>query len=173
MDVTNYTDYGGEIYHIDFANDTTSTNFIYDVYVYLPNPSEINNLEMDMNQVMSNGDTVIYGFQCDSGSGTWDYTYMSSGSHWTHSKVPCNVHTWAANTWHHVQISTQRNSAGDVTYNWVALDGVVSDIGVTVSSAENLGWGVGDLLLNFQLDGSSSGSGSMVAYIHDMTIYRW
>jgi hypothetical protein len=29
---------------------------------------------MDMNQVMPNGQIVIFGFQCDGWSGTWDYT---------------------------------------------------------------------------------------------------
>jgi hypothetical protein len=42
---------------------------------HLPSPStSIANLVMDMNQVMPNGQIVIFGFQCDGWSGTWDYT---------------------------------------------------------------------------------------------------
>ena len=36
--------------------------------------SQLGNLEMDNNQVMANGDTVIYAFQCAGDSNTWDYT---------------------------------------------------------------------------------------------------
>ena len=63
---TTYTWYGGERYYATFGDDTTSSNFVYDGWVYLNNSSgSIANLEMDMNQVMSNGETVIFGFQCD------------------------------------------------------------------------------------------------------------
>jgi hypothetical protein len=43
----------------------------------------------------------------------------------------------------------------------------------TVYSAESLGWAKGDLLINFQMDGANAGSGSITAYIHKMTIFRW
>jgi hypothetical protein len=36
-----------------------------------------------------------------------------------------------------------------------------------------LGWAKGDLLINFQIDGESKGSGSVTSYIHKMTIYHW
>jgi len=72
---TTYSYYGGELYYASYGDDTTSSSFVYDGWVYLDNSSgSIANLEMDMNQVMANGQTVIFGFQCDGGSGTWDYT---------------------------------------------------------------------------------------------------
>jgi len=50
------------------------TNFVYDTWVYLgPSAANIGNLELDLNQVMPNGHTVIYGMQCDGYSLTWDY----------------------------------------------------------------------------------------------------
>jgi hypothetical protein len=59
-----------------------------------------------------------------------------------------------------------------VTHDWVSLDGTTSNFQNAVGpSAESLGWAMGDLLLNFQLDGA--GSGSITAYIDEMTIYRW
>jgi hypothetical protein len=73
--VTSFTNSGGERYWVIFGEDTASTHFLYDAWVYFAKPStQIANLEMDMNQVLSNGQTVIYGFQCDGTSSTWDYT---------------------------------------------------------------------------------------------------
>ena len=43
----------------------------------------------------------------------------------------------------------------------------------TVNAAEHLGWAPGTLLINFQLDGASAGSGSLTAFIHRLTIFRW
>src|SRR6202041_3564436 len=36
---TSYTNGGGERYYVSFGDDTTSTNFFYDVYVYIASPS--------------------------------------------------------------------------------------------------------------------------------------
>jgi hypothetical protein len=169
-----YARHGGERWHVSFAKDASATHFIYDTYVYIVDPAQVANIELDMNQVMSNGATVIYGTQCSSYSRTWEFTTVSGGSHWHSSNIPCNPKNWAANTWHHVQIASHRNSSGDVTYDWVNLDGTHSVFkNATGYSAEHLGWARGDLLINFQLDGANSGSGSIPAFIHKMTIFRW
>src|ERR1700739_13947 len=145
-DVTSYSNYGGERCSISFAIDTTSHNFIYDVWVQAPTPSLVGNLEMDMNQVTSDGNTVIFAFQCSKWSGTWDYSYVSDinggamAPKWVPSKLPCNVKNWTANTWHHVQIYTSRDDSGNVTYHWVAFDGVVSNLNVTTFEEQSLKW---------------------------------
>jgi hypothetical protein len=168
-----YSRHGGVRWHISFAKDASVTHFIYDTYVYLANPSQVGNIELDMNQVMSNGATVIYGTQCSSYSKTWEFSYVSGGTHWRSSNVPCNPKNWKANTWHHVQIASHRNG-GVVTYDYVNVDGTHSVFkNATVNAAEHLGWVPGTLLINFQLDGASSGSGSITAFIHKMTIFRW
>jgi hypothetical protein len=169
-----YAKHGGERWHVSFAKDPNSTHFIYDTYVYIVDPSQVANIEMDMNQVTSNGATVIYGTQCSSYTKTWEFTTVSGGAHWHSSNVPCNPTNWAANTWHHIQIASHRDGSGDVTYDWVNVDGTHSVFNnATGYSAEKLGWAPGDLLINFQLDGANSGSGSITAYIHKMTIFRW
>ena len=169
---------GGEIYHASFGKDTAATHFIYDAEVYLTNPSALANIEMDMNQVMANGDTVIYGVQCDGYSGTWDYT-LNAGTpeqpitKWNHSNVLCPApETWAPNTWHHVELSYSRDSAGNVTYESVSLDGEESNfVDASGNSAFRLGWGT-TLLTNFQLDGRGS-EGSVTAYVDELTVSRW
>ena len=167
-----YSDNAGELYHLEFATDTTAAYFVYDTYIYLADPSQIQNIEMDMNQVMSDGQTVILGAQCAAASGTWEYTTVSGGAHWNRSNLSCNPQAWTANTWHHVQIASHRDSTGIATYDWVNLDGSLSSFrDASGPSALTLGWPSGHLLLNFQLDGA--GSGSIAADIDKLTIYRW
>ena len=173
----NFLNYGGERFYTSFGDDTTSTNFVYDAWVYLDNSSsQIANLEFDLNQVMDNGQTVIFGVQCDGWTNTWDYT-ANTGTPtnyvdvWAHSPQPCNPRTWSINTWHNVQIAYSRDSNGVVTYKTVSLDGVTGTINVTVPSAFALGWGP-TLLTNFQVDGDSA-SGSATAWLDSLTIYYW
>jgi hypothetical protein len=175
--VTTYKDYGAERYTVTFGDDRTSTNFMWDGWVYLNSSvSHIDNLEMDLNQTMPNGDTVIFGVQCDSPSGTWDYTEnlgsaAKPSGHWAHSKAACNLHNWSTGTWHHVQMEYSRTDAGKVTYQYVWLDGVKSTLNATVFAARALGWG-SSLSINFQVDGNS-GSGTTTVYLDSLTLYRW
>jgi hypothetical protein len=174
---TTFTNYGDERYAVEFGADTESTNFFYDAWVYLASPSDgIANLEMDLNQVMANGQTVIYGFQCDGYSGTWDYTENAGTpaapvDQWMHSTAPCDPSTWATDTWHHVQISFARDDAGNVTYYAVWLDGNEQAVNATAPSAFALGW-PSTLLTNFQVDGLGP-DGTSTVYVDQMTVYRW
>lgn len=170
-----YSQHGGEIYHLSFARDTAVTHFVYDTYLYIVDPSQLQNVELDMNQVMADGRTVIFGTQCASGTGTWEFTTASNNHpHWHASNVPCNPKAWAAKTWHHIQIASHRDAAGVVTYDWVNVDETFTGFqNASGPSALSLGWAGGDLLLNFQLDGASANSGSITAYTDKLTIYRW
>lgn len=169
-----YSDRGGERWHITFAKDPNPTHFILDTYVYVTNPDQLANLELDLNQVISGGKTVVFGMQCSSYSGTWEYTYYSSGFHWKPSNVKCSTRSWAANTWHHIQVAYHRDSSGNVTNDWVSLDGSKSNFsGATVYSAQSLGWATGSLVMNVQMDGYTKTSGSVTSYFHKTTFYRW
>ncbi|MHB2008390.1 MAG: hypothetical protein ACYCOX_10115, partial [Acidobacteriaceae bacterium] len=167
-----YSDYGGQRYHLSFGSDSNATHFVYDTYIYFVDPSHLENVEMDMNQVMSNGETVIFGTQCASGSKTWEFTTIKDGSpRWSPSNIPCNPKTWAANTWHHVQIASHRDSNGVVTYDWVNLDGTYNEFqNASGASVLKLGWELGDLLINFQLDGNHEDNGSITAFLHKTNI---
>jgi hypothetical protein len=175
--VTSFTNSGGELYYKTFGANTGASNFLYDGWVYVGgSASGISNIELDMNQVMANGQTVIYGFQCDGWTSTWDYT-VNSGTpwgpidQWRHSYSYCNPRTWGINSWHHVQISYSRDQYGVVTYKSVWMDGVQEDIYATVPSSFALGWG-STLLTNFQIDGYGA-SGSSKVYLGDLNIYAW
>lgn len=174
--VTHYSGSGDERYSLNFGDDRTATNFFYDAWVYLTDSAnDVANVEMDMNQVVEDGQTIIMGVQCDGYTGTWDFT-LNEGTakrqkdHWAHSRAGCNPRSWSKNAWHHVQAFYSHNGAGKVTYHTVWLDGVAHPINATVYSAFALGWG-GDLITNFQVDGR--GSGSNTVYIDSLTVSRW
>jgi Chitobiase/beta-hexosaminidase C-terminal domain len=165
-----FTGTGGEIFSTSYADDTAAMNFVYDGWVWIEAGSSIANLEMDSNQVTANGQTVIYAFQCSAYSQKWEYS--GAGGRWVASSQPCNPSKWQANAWHHVQISYSRDNSGNVTYHSVWLDGTEQAINATVPSSFALGWQVGVVQTQFQLDGLGA-SGSITAYLDNLTIYRW
>jgi hypothetical protein len=173
---TSFSNSGGERYSISFGDDRTSTNFLYDAWIYVASPSsKLANIELDLYQTMSNGNTVLMGFQCDGYAGTWDYNKNSgtaSNTHgtWVRSSAKCNPRSWTTGAWHHVQIQYSRTSGGYVTYHAVWFDGVKSSLNVTVFDAHSLGWGSA-LVTNFQVDGL--GTGSATLYLGALTVYRW
>lgn len=174
----NYSYFGGERYSISFGDDESAANFILDTWVYLPGPdSGLENLELDLNQVLSGGQTVIYGMQCDGWTNTWDVsvnkgTTTKPWSTWAHTSAPCSVRNWSKNAWHHVQLTYSRNDTGWITYKSAAVDGVSHPINMTALGAFMLGWGP-SLVVNVQLDGATSGSGSASAILDNLTVYRW
>lgn len=173
-----FSDFGGERFSVQFDDNETSENFFYDAWVYIAgSASGFANLEFDLNQTMSNGETVIMGFQCDGWIQRWDYAVnagspTSPNDTWLHSYAPCNVQNWAPNQWHHVQIYYSHDDSGWVTYHSVWLDGVEEDLNFTVFSGYDLGWGPA-IVTNFQIDGNSSGTTWGNVYLDEMTVYRW
>jgi hypothetical protein len=176
--ITTYSNYGGERYSVKIGTDSSTSNFVYDTWLYLASPiTDIANIEMDINQVMPNGQTVIFGFQCDGWSHSWDYTVnrgtpTSPNDQWLHSSQTCNPQAWSTNVWHHIQVSYARDNSGNVTYKSVWLDGVEQDFNATVNAAFALGWAP-TLLVNFQVDGMTALPGTATIYADNMTVYRW
>lgn len=174
---TSYANGGSERFSTAFGADELATHFLYDGWIYIAAPSnDVANLEMDTNQVMANGQTVIFGVQCDGYSGTWDYTENQGTPQnptdvWLHSTAACNPRNWSTNAWHHVQISYSRDAQGNVTYGSVWLDRAEQSLNVTVPSAFALGW-QSALLTNFQVDGLGT-SGSTTVYLDNLVVYRW
>jgi hypothetical protein len=126
---------------------------------------------------MANGQTVIFGFQCDGWTGTWDYTANAGTPEafvdvWLPSKATCNVQNWTQNAWHHVQITCSRDGSGNVTYRSVWLDNVKQNLNGTVPDAFALGWG-STLRTNFQVDGGTLTESTSTVFVDKLTVYRW
>lgn len=175
---TQYSNGGDERYSVPFADDVDAKNFFYDGWVYFTDSStHLGNLEMDINQTMANGKTVLIGVQCDGYAGEWAYTVNQGTAqnpkpHWvSKSGTSCNPRNWSTHAWHHVQASISRDDSGYITYHSVWLDGAESKLDATVFGAADLGWG--DVITTqFQVDGLGSG-GQTKVYLSDLSISRW
>lgn len=175
--IAHYSSNGAERFSKSFADDRTSTNFLYDAWVYISSSSSsIANIEMDLNQTMTSGNTLILGFQCDGWKGKWDYsentgTPTKPVGKWVSTSIGCNPASWSRNKWHHVQIAFSRGtSSGNVTYKSVTLDGTTHTINKTAFAARAMGWG-SSIVTNFQIDGR--GSGTATVYVDKMNVSRW
>ena len=176
--VTSFTNSGDERYSKSFSDNVDAKNLFYDAWVYLTSSSsKIGNLEFDLNQVMSNGQTALIGFQCDGYTGLWAYNVNkgSAGSprpSWVgKSGTHCNPRSWSVDKWHHVQASFYRSSTGTVTYHAIWLDGVQTSLNVQAFVAADLGWAP-VVNTQFQVDGLGS-SGTVTAYVDRLTVSMW
>jgi len=175
---TSFSNSGDERYSVNFSDDVDAQNFFYDAWVYVTNSgSKVGNIEMDVNQVMADGKTVLVGIQCDGYSGHWAYTVNQGSSSnvkpaWvSKSGTSCNPRNWSRNTWHHIQYSFSRDDSGTITYQDVWFDGSKSSINERAYGAAELGWGP-TINTQFQVDGYGS-SGVVTVYLDKLTISRW
>jgi len=176
--VTSFQNAGDQRYSVVFSDNTSAKNFFYDGWVYLTSSSKyLANVELDLNQVMPNGETALMGIQCDGYSGNWAYnenlgTDYSVQPHWhSVSGTTCNPRNWSQYTWHHIQVSLSRTDSGAVTYHSVWLDGVETQLNVQAYCAAALHWDP-VIMTQFQVDGLGS-SGTVTAYLDDLTLSMW
>ncbi len=177
--VTTWTGSGGERYSIYTGTDNldlTSTVWQYDTYVYFTDLTTVHAIEMDINQTLADGTTVIFGTQCnlDQSGGIWQYTTAvnSTTSQWLDSTIPCTRAGWTANAWHHVILNSHR-VAGVVTYDSVVFDGTTTSFGGLGGNSDfTLGFvPLGNIVVNFQIDGN--GSGGTTGYLDLTNINRY
>jgi hypothetical protein len=175
---TSYANYGGERYETHISDNVAAHNFVYDAWVYIKDTATgVKNIEMDLNQTIGNGWTVIMGFQCDGWSGTWDFTSNKGSAtspidQWVHTGAKCNPRSWGVNAWHHVQIAFYRDDSGFVTYQWVSLDGAQQTLNTKTFSGFALGWGK-TVLTNFQVDGGTSYSYGSNVFLDNLNVSYW
>ena len=174
---TAFSNSGDERYSLSFSDDTSARNFFYDAWFYVTSSSEnIANLEFDINQAMSDGNTVMFGIICDGYTGHWAYTANTgSGSHpsprhITKNGTSCNPRAWSQNKWHHVQAYYSHDGSGYITYHAVWLDGTEAKIDETVLGKYDLGW---DSIINTQFQVDGLGSSHATVYLANLNISRW
>lgn len=147
------------------APDTTSTGFTYDVWVNVPIPASLNQLELDSNQGIASNSLVIVGTQCNFVEGLVDYTknLTSTTSQWVPSGIPCTRAQFTAGM-HHIIAAGHHDVSGNVTYDSWTFDGVTTAFGVgAVTSLFNVPWGNGFKSVNFQFNGNGSGTATVYA----------
>lgn len=127
-------------------------------------------IEIDYNQVLNNGQTVIFGHQCNLTTGKWQVTSNLSGAaHWNDSSATCGDLT--PGSWHQFTIlGDQRDATGNITYGSITVDGVTQAFGLSALAANfSLSWGLNQQVLNFQIDGNGT-AGSATAYLDSVTV---
>jgi hypothetical protein len=176
--VFNYTKKGGFRYHVAYALDTTSKNFVYDCKVSAKDWTQVSRLELDTNQVLADGRTVMMCLQAAAGgslgSGTWELTFSGTPKSWNPSNVTVDPSKWAPGSQHHIRLFMSRDDNGVVTYIGVEVDGAYKPFNQPAStgpSVKSLGWKKGDVLVNYQIEGSQDAG--TVDTIASITMYRW
>lgn len=171
-----YTNKAGFRFHNSFATVKAAVlNFCTDLYVKCDDWTQVQNLEIDMNQVMPDGRTVIVGIQAASGSKSWEFTTTPAGkSHWNKSNISVDPTTWQSGVWKHIRLFYSITLAGVVTYTGVELDGVYTPFqnasGVSILA---LGWKpIGLLLCNFQQEGNTA-KGVINIYAKQYQHFYW
>jgi hypothetical protein len=162
-----YTQNAGMRYSLVVAVESTLENHCYDLMVQFDDPTQILNMELDLNQVLTDGRTCIMDCQCASHSGTWEY------HNWKPSNIKGNPQTWGTG-WHHIRIFWHRSADGNLTYwDGVEFDGVYTAFTVPPAlTSKALGWGAGRNVMNFQIEGAK-GSGSVSANAKNITMWSW
>lgn len=169
-----------ERYSIDYQQNASAADyFVYDTYIYITDPQNLQNIEMDTNQVDSSGNVLILGLECVHSANTWEFTTYdpnTGGSTWRNpvgtgwTQDPCDPQKWPANTWNHVQLAGHRDSSGDAFYDAITFNGTTTFLsGWNGYSTFPLGWNPGDLVLNFQLDGDDCPNGTTCPPYPEMT----
>ena len=102
------------------TRDDTATHFVYDLYFYLDNPKAAQGLEFSVSQSVG-GNRYEFATQCAMTSeGTWR-VWDPIKQAWAGSSVSCPVPS--ANAWHHLTWEFERNSANQLVFDAVTLDG--------------------------------------------------
>lgn len=173
-----YTNKAGYRFHVNFGKDTTSKNFVYDLTVMAKDWTQPSRLELDTNQVLADGRTVMMCLQAAAGgslgSGTWELTFSNTPHAWNPSNVKIDTTKWAPGSTHRIRLVMSRDDNGVVTYIGVETDGVYQLFAQPAStgpSVKSLGWAVGSCLVNYQMEGSKA-SGA-IDTIASITMYRW
>jgi hypothetical protein len=171
----------GERYSIDYDNDQTANSFVYDTYIYIPNQYQknIDTVELDTNWVQSDGSVTVLALECNHEKG-WEYTVRDSSGQlgWIPGNVSCDPQSWSTggstpDGWHHVQLAGRTDGAGNVSYDFIVVDGFYSHPSWTGNAhfTPTSPWNPGDLVLNFQVDMAdcSDGTNDCAPYFPQMT----
>jgi hypothetical protein len=146
------------------ANSGVS-NFQFDMYFYLKNPSAAQSLEFDMNQSFG-GHKFIFGTQCDiKGAHVWD-VYDGYNHKWMQTGIACSAPT--AYVWNHLVLEFQRVN-GQMKFVAVTLNGKKSYFNKTYKPASS---GANELNVAVQLDGNGQ-STAYSQWIDKVNMYAW
>ncbi|HEY3972091.1 MAG TPA: hypothetical protein VGM18_03750 [Candidatus Sulfotelmatobacter sp.] len=172
------------------TGSTTDSHWTLDEYVYLPNPSYNQALELDIYYVSPDGVWTTFTTECafiyNNGPGYW--AVYDGGSNWAFldgspgvPKVPCLTSQFAtpwANSgdpsftgWHHVVWKFVRNTNGSVTYTSLQFDGTLYNLNYTpTQETAGNGGNLGYFASMVQLDSTANMSEDPQVYVSELNI---
>jgi hypothetical protein len=138
--------FGGALWFKFLGAADSATHFIYDLSFYTDNPSAPQALEFNVSQ-SAGGSRYGFAMQCDlAGTRTWR-VWDPAGKRWVASAAPCVQPP--PNTWNHLVWELERNSAGQVVFTAVTLNGNRSLVDMTMPHTPDRQSGID---IGFQLD---------------------
>ena len=139
--------YSSAIWWRQLGPNPNASNFVYDLYFYVKNPSAVQALEFDANQSLD-GKKYIFGTQCDVlGHHDWD-VWDTANHTWVRTGIACKAP--AAYSWNHLTLEFQR-VGGQAKFLSVTLNGNKSYIN---KSFWPEGVNAQELNVAFQMDGN-------------------
>lgn len=162
---------GGFIYHGNALKDSSPYNtFCYETEEYFVDPSNLQCMEKDLEQVDATGAYVDMATQLNGNAGCLDYTANSS---WQHTAVKANPTAIPAGKWYTTKRYFRNMGGGMVSYIGSNDNGTYSPLGITVKSQPSAKWGKNLLNVQYQFDGKSSGSVQSTVYARVFRIHCW
>ncbi len=160
--------YSNALWWRELGGNNNLHNFVYDLYVYLTQPTAPGSLEFDVNQTLSDKDLkLIFGTECDlQGTHLW-HNWDTAHARWQNTSVPCTP--FPAYTWNHLVLQFQRTSNDKVLFVSVSINGQTYYFNkqfdpMKVSASE--------LDVAFQMDGNSRQTPYSV-WLDKVTLFAW
>ncbi|ABF39972.1 hypothetical protein Acid345_0969 [Candidatus Koribacter versatilis Ellin345] len=159
------TAYANALWWKQLGANSSVSNFSYDLYFYMKNPSASQALEFDLNQSI-NGKKYIFGTQCDiKNHHDWDI-YDAYNHKWMQTGIACSVPQ--AYTWNHLILEFQRVN-GQMKFISVTLNGKKSYFNKSYNPTTS---SVTELNIAVQLDGDGSAT-PYNQWIDNVNMYAW
>jgi hypothetical protein len=156
------TPFSNALFFNRVTSNTTASNFILDMYLYMTNPSASQALEFAANQGVNNR-WYKFSTQCSFSKGVWR-VWDSYHSNWVGTTVPCTRPT--PYTWTHLHFEYQRAS-GMAKFVSIAINGqtfYVNKSFLPESTSTN-----GSIGVHFQMDGNISQT-AYSAWVSEMNL---
>jgi hypothetical protein len=147
------TGYSNELYTMSLGGGDNPTQFVYDFYVMIDNPTAAQALEFDVNQTI-NDTRWTWGTECNFNGnwpnvGEWDVWNGAPDTGWQKTSAPCP--TFPANQWQHIVWTLER--VGDQVH-YISLQVNNTTYPLDLYYADQQDWPMGQINVAFQMDGN-------------------
>ncbi len=157
--------FGAALWFKYLTADNQATHFVLDLDFYLQNPSAPQAMEFAVSQ-STGGNRYNFAAQCDLvNQRAW--LVWSPNSGWISSGAPCVPP--AAESWNHLTWEFERDGSGHSIFKAVTLNGVRTDINITVPNARDSSSGID---VSFQADASRTATPYSV-WLDKISVSYW